>query len=52
MFFCLGVIHVHNYPKVTDSYLFVILCNSEKGFIYRKVKLIWEFVWEYMQINA
>ena len=28
--FCLGFIHVPNYPKLTDSYIFVILGNSEK----------------------
>ena len=30
LLFCLGFIHVHNYPKLTDSYIFVSLGNSEK----------------------
>ena len=31
LFFCLGFRHVQNYPKLTDSYIFVIILgNSEK----------------------
>ena len=44
-------IHFDNYPKLTDSYLFVILWNSEKV-LFTGTKNLFEFVWEYMQING
>ena len=46
LLFCLGFIHVHNYPKLTDSYIFVILGNSEKVINRRarKEKSFWPIV--------